>query len=404
MRIICCLWSFLFAQTTWSQEIIYKPTFIDPCTNEIQEGIYFYISDSNQVYELEEYIERLLEGFEVDSIILPRLGEYKLYYNLDDKGMSINVISRGVNRDTFLFERLKYTLYISTPPHSEYFYCDSLANGEVVDYYHNGNRRMHGIFEEGQPVDTVFSYYRNGNLSNYYIDQDGHYKSYDYVENGELESIYENTKEWTKTYYGNGQLKYIWDKQKRYRKKYYSDGQLKSEQFWNKKGIRKGAKTFFQNGDLKMRATKNIVKKFDQDGNKVEQLNRKETFVFERIFSKDLIDKFNRSYACQWKSYQTNGIVKRTITFSIYSHYSSAYPFPDSIQDIETDHFDEIIFYKDGKESQKIDSKYISENDRYVEKYFLYRKENGKWIKEGEIEADQIYKLIEEYSKTQNQK
>ena len=135
MRTICCLWSFLFAQTICGQEIVYKPTFIDPCTNEIQKGIYFYISDSNQTYELEEYFERLFDGFEVDSIILPRLGKYKLYYNLGDKGLSINVRNLGVNRDTFLLEGLSYTVEMSYPHRFMYSYCGDVANGEVAEVF-----------------------------------------------------------------------------------------------------------------------------------------------------------------------------------------------------------------------------------------------------------------------------
>lgn len=353
-------------------QIIYEPIFIDQCTNEKEDIIFWYLTDSNNTYySNESYFEK--------SIELPRYGKYTLHYGImGDKSKVISIKMDSV-KDTMLIKRLSLQIHISNPPHSEYMNCDSLANGKVIDYYYDGTKRMQGIFKNGQLVDTLFTYYRNGNLSEVLIDKEKFWKRVSYFENQKIKSIYDSRKNYEKEYFPNGQLK----KMKKWRKKKSRYAKIME---------------YFEDGSLKMKRGNKRLRQFNEDGVLIERIKRKEILIFDRLFSKNL--RRNKFYEYKWKTYDSTGALKRKIIFDGIGFTMN--PFPDSIQQINGYLLDKIIFYKKGIEFKKVSIKddYNYKNYKHIYTLYFYRKKRNQWVKEKEITSNDIYALINEYSKS----
>ncbi len=339
----------------------YEPIFINQCNNEIVDSVIWYLADSSKAYGM--------ENLESKPIELPKAGLYKLYVNFDNPPITVEITSNKVNRDTIFLKKLELGIYVSNPPHSEYFQCGKLANGEITDFYANGNLRTRGTFKNGQPSDTLFEYHRNGKLSELFIPR----------------------KKWKRiTYFDNGQLKSIYDTKKKYEKEYHINGRLKKEEFWNRKHIK--TTEFNEFGNVIKTKNKKEQKKFNKSGIVIEKIRRKEILVFNRIFAKNKYDRNNRFYEYKWDSFDENGTIKRRIIFNSHGFLMS--PFPDSIKQIEKDLFEKILFYENGKESKKIELNYVFENNEAIQKMFVFRKEEEDWIKEKTTTANNVYKQL----------
>ncbi|WP_298518151.1 hypothetical protein [uncultured Kordia sp.] len=366
MKRILYILFLILSQTVFGQ-IRYEPTFINQCTDKVEENVLWYVTDSDTTY-----------GFDYEqskSISLPKLGTYQLHYNFEDP-IKIEILDSGVNRDTLLLKKISLAIYVSNPPHSEYFDCDSLANGKITDFYMNGNKRMQGVFKNGQPVDSLFSYHRNGQLSELFI---------------------QNKKSWKKSiYFKNGQLHSVYNTKKRFEKEYYQNGQIKKERSWSKKYHVKSTE-YFQNGQISKQWNRRKLKIFNKEGNLIEKIKRKEFLVLRRIFSKDPYERNNRFYKYKWETFTQNEMPKRKIVFHEEGFLMT--PFPDSIQQIKPFLFDNITFFKNGQEIKKLESKFVPENGKYIYKLFIYRKEENEWIEEKVTAIDDVHKIITAYSK-----
>ena len=91
------------------------------------------------------------------------------------------------------------TNLIEKHPHPLFLECNKPANGNIYEYYINGNIRFQGTFKNGHPIDSVLQYYPNGKCA-------FKYKTVGFESNN-------NTTE-----------------------KYFSDGSLKEEIIRNEKG------------------------------------------------------------------------------------------------------------------------------------------------------------------------
>ncbi len=352
----------ILSQTIFGQ-ITYEPIFINQCTKEVENHVFWYLTDSFKMYGF--------ENLESKPVNLPKPGFYNLHINIDNPTITIEIKSNKVNRDTIFLKRLELGIYISNPPHSEYFDCGNLANGKIVDFFANGNIRTKGTFKKGQPIDTLFEYHRNGKLSKLFIPR----------------------KKWKKvTYFENGQLKSVYDTKKRFEKEYYQNGQLKKEEFWNRKYILKSTE-FDLNGNVIKTINKREQKKFNKSGIVIEKIHRKEILVFDRLFAKHRYDRKNKFYEYQWETFDHhNGELRRKIIFNSYDYLMS--PFPDSLKQIKEFSFEKILFYKNGRESKKMELNYVFENNDFVKKIFIYRKEDDKWIEEKTTTANNVYEQL----------
>jgi len=349
MKISIYILLFILSQTIFGQTT-YEPIFINQCTKKSENGVIWYLADSTKVYGM--------ENPESKPIKLPKAGLYKLYINFDNPPITVEITSNKTNRDTIFLKKLDLAIYVSNPPHSEYFDCGKLANGKIVDFYSNGNLRTKGIFKNGQPIDTLFDYHRNSKLSELFIPR----------------------KKWKKiTYFDNGQLKSIYDTKKRFEKEYYRNGQLKKEEFWNRKYISNSTE-YDENGKVVKIKNKKEQKKFNKRGIVIEKIRRKEILVFDRIFAKTKYERNNKFYEYKWDTFDKNGTIKRRIIFNSNGFLTS--PFPDSLQQIDKYLFEKIVHYENGKELKKIELNYVFENNEAIKKMFVFRKEEDEWIKE----------------------
>lgn len=359
---------FLFCLTkTAFGQIVYQPVFVNQCSQEVQKGVFWVVLDSITAYRTED--------FESEKLVLPRLGKYKLRFGIENSPITIYIQNEGLNRDTLFLPSLNHAIYVSNPPFSEYYDCDSIANGKVIDYYAHDQKRMEGLFEDGQPIDSLFSYHRNGQLAEIFIPNDKHWSLYRYFENGQLASIF--------------------DGKQRFEKIYFENGQLKEESTWSRK-YRTMHKKYFFNGQVQKIVNARKLKVYDSNGNLQETMQRKEVMILNRIFSFDPAHRNYKFYEYDWNSYDENGLLKRKIAFHDSGFYRSA--FPDSIQQIEDYLFEKVVFYEKGVEKNKIEKIYVLENNEYTDKIVIYEKIEGQWREEMISPIDKIYQMIKIYS------
>ena len=255
-----------------------------------------------------------------------------------------------------------------------YWDCSEPANGTFIDLYRDGNIRMKGNFKNGQATDSLFSYYRSGQLSELIIHGiDG--KTINYFKSGQLKSLHEHNN------------RHIYE--------FYPNGQVKKELYWRKSQLSR-EKEYFRNGTLKAKNNFKVMKSYDVTGDlldKVELL--KSSFVF-KILSKGVYEREIPFVGYKWMSYDKNGKIKSKIYLTYYKY--GIWSVPKDLETIDYIHYDKIIFYKHGNEDVKIECNFVEDNDEDVRKNFVYKKEGGEWVEEMVAEEERIYELIRKYS------
>lgn len=353
---LCCLLS----TALWGQ-VVYAPVFINPCSGEEEEVTWFLGDTLENTYSAEE------KNFE--QISLPQTGSYQLYYNYPRPPITIEILQQGVNRDTILLEQLKLVHQAGHPPVSAYYSCDSMAEGSITTYYHNGQKRTMGTFEKGQPVDSTFFYYRNGLLKRLIVPSEKLGIRVDFYENGQKKHFYNFDQKILKDYYSNGQLKTSSETTKKGQTlltNYYPSGQLKS------KSDGKGCKRYSPKGSLKEEISLKISK----------------------------IKKQRRSYQTtlyqyQWSSYDNNQALTRVVQYEIENY--PLLPFPHHLKQVDSRHLEEIILYDKGNPTYKINFLYISEDHQpFQKKLFLHKREGKEWIQQQTAPAEEVYELLEQ--------
>lgn len=348
---ICCL----FTGSLWGQ-VVYAPVFINPCSGE-EELVTWFLSDSSKEdYSAEE------EDFR--KITLPHAGTYQLYYNYPKPPISITVPQQDIYRDTLLLEQLQLVRKSGLPPVFEYYDCDSLADGLVVTYYYNKNKRVVGSFDKGQPIDSTFYYYRNGQLKRLLVASEKIGIRIDFYENGQKKLFYD---------FDNGVLK-----------DYYSDGQLESSSILSKRGFPTLTK-YYPNGQLKSKSNDESCKRYDRKG-----------VVREKITSKTTKAK-NANYPLYqyyWSSYDSTKTLTRVVEFE--AKRLPFLPLPHHLKQVDPEYLKEIILYKKGNPTYKIRFLYISEpHQDFKQKLFLHKIEGKKWIQQQTAPAEEVYQLLE---------
>lgn len=305
-----------------SQEIKYKPIFINQCTKEVSNEVFWWISDMNSNnYNQVDYNE--------NTIALPTLGKYKIHFGNEEDSKLINIEKFGISKDTFYTNRITLANYVSNPPVSEYFDCNNLANGIVKDYFYNGDLRQKGDFINGQLIDTLKTYFRNGIIKELYIPQKNKNQHIVFFENGNIKTDYNFKKKYKKEYYESGEIKKIekWNHKFNTEKlEYYLNGQKKIEEN-NTKQIE-----YFLNGNLKSQCT------------------RKEVSKLKRIFSKYK----NRWYEYQCHKFDSFG---NKIAFAKFNgnNFSNWNIYPVNLTEIKASQFITIIIYDNVRIIKSVD-------------------------------------------------
>ncbi|MEZ4794321.1 MAG: hypothetical protein R2773_02410 [Flavobacteriaceae bacterium] len=98
-------------------------------------------------------------------VILDEKGVYELSIMYFNDPQRINVDSYGSVKDTIqLLKIQKCYEPTSHPNFFGYCCCGFDCEGENVDYYINGNKRIEGYFENGKPIGKLLMYYPDGSI------------------------------------------------------------------------------------------------------------------------------------------------------------------------------------------------------------------------------------------------
>jgi len=321
IRLLSILLIISFSFGLKAQRIIYKPVFIDQCTDSVAKDFYWYIADCDStIYNL--------DNLSSNGVYLPKIGKYLLYLDFGEDPEELEIKSNGTRIDTFFTERVKLARYVSNPPYSEFYDCAKLANGKITDYYYKGNIRLTGTFKAGQPVDTLKRFYRSGVMQELFIPTKRKRQQIFFYKNGNIKTDYNFAKNSSQEYYESGKIKKVekWRRRHTEKVEYYKSGNIKLQE--NKKSQTR----YYSNGIIQIQTT------------------RKEVMILERIFTK---------YGSPWYEYKCNLFDSsgNMVAFFQYggSNFSYGYYFPENISEIEDYQFEKIAFYKNGDKIQSFD-------------------------------------------------
>lgn len=323
-----------------AQEIIYSPVFIDQCTDSIAEFQYWWISDKDSIYNIDSF---------PSSIILPKLGKYSLSFDIGEEPQIIYIESSGERIDTFYTKRVELAIYVSNPPFSEFFDCGNLANGQITDYYYNGNIRLTCTFKNGQPIDSLKRFYRNGVMSELYVPK--------------------KRKRQQISYYPNGQIREDFNHAKRYSIEYYKNGEVKEISNWNRSFRKSDSKKYDQNGNIRIWENNKNQTKYYSNGILQSHTTKKEVMILEKIFTK----YGTPHYEFECSLFDSVG------SKLAFLNYSGNMGFPKNISEIKAYQYHKIIFYENEQESQFYDFykiEYDTEKYRIVRQLLDFLKEN----------------------------
>ena len=334
----------LFISNSIFAQIVYEPVFINQCTQKEEDSYFWWISDSS-------HTNIWMDTIDYKSVTLSKSNKYNLFYNIDEKPLEITIPKVKLATDTFFIKRINLRMFIYTPPHIEYYDCDSIANGKIIDYYYTGTKRAEGVFKDGQLIDTIVTYFRNGNIEEVFIPE---------------------AKNWKRiNYYEDGKIKTISDTKKRYSIVYYRNGQIKEKTSWSKKN-KESRQEYFQNGNIKAIERYKKIERYDINGFLSEKINRKEKLKLQRFFAKKTSYKKQRIYNYKWTFFGHKGSIERIVSFD--SNGISMNNFPEHINQIENYMYKEIIYLDEGNEYKRIKFHFEEENVEELKdlnKYFI---------------------------------
>ncbi len=144
--------------------------FINKIHSQIDVELYFFDECNNKIkklnfelFNLDNEKEYISSNFKtsVDTI-----GNYFISSSLIDGDYRISInapikINNSVKFiDTISIPKIRFVT--GSELHSKYwnyYNCDILCDGKIIDYYSNGNKRLEGVFKNGKP--TEITYYSN---------------------------------------------------------------------------------------------------------------------------------------------------------------------------------------------------------------------------------------------------
>lgn len=344
-------------------QIKFQPVFMDSCST-VETLDFWYLSDGENLYK-----PSLIKGNYVE---LTQPGNYLLFWGLIDIPYEVIIPSDVVVIDTFYASKLKFNQYVG---YSDYTYCDILANGYLTGYYPNGQIKIRGTFEDGQPSKRVIHYYPNGQV---------------------LKDISPNKKGMRyKRYFENGELESDFNAKKKSSKEYYKSGQIKSKANYTRLfGFK--SETFYSNGQLEDVLTKRKYLRYDDRGNLVEEIERAFLSEGQPLIPEDPDEVRHKFHKYNWKNFDEKGNLTRHIEFSESNFITKSYPI--KVEDISNHLFEKIVFYDKGQPTFKIIYEYPSGNSGRVKNFTLYSFADGMWFEESRFPSDKIYELIALYS------
>jgi len=309
-----------FTKLTFGQQVIYKPVFIDQCSGLKKDSVSWWLTGSNNQF----YAPGILRD---DIVVLPDTGEYFLFS--ENIEMSFSIQDTGIISDTLYTARILHVADFGEPPYSAFLDCNTVANGTITDFYDSRNIRLTGTFSNGQPVDTLKMFHRNGMMAEMIIPQKEDFR---YI-----------------GYYKNGNIRIDHNPSKKYEKYYYETGALNSYTSWKRNHNVKRTE-YLSNGLIKLRENPKQQTKYDSTGNIIQTTTRKEVMILKRFLKKET-DPWFEYQSCLMDS---SGNKLALVQYG-GDYYSSTGYYPESMAHIEDFQFEKIILYKNGEVIESVD-------------------------------------------------
>ena len=146
---------FLSTISGFSQEITYTLFWKDPCSHTIERSINYHLEKDGKKFDP--------SSLENPTIILPTLGEYKLFAKEIGEIHKVK-IQEVESSDTLVIPRIQEFLITHSRPDYIFRDCDKPLEGKVTDYYSDGSIRMVGNFKKGLVIGKLKKYYQNGKI------------------------------------------------------------------------------------------------------------------------------------------------------------------------------------------------------------------------------------------------
>lgn len=123
------------------------------CDGRIQEINQFTLASNTRYYQSTD-----------SACLVPFTNRYTLYTDIENLDRNtIEVKSSNVS-DTIIVYKVYKKLGGGIPPRFVYTDCGQVCNGEIVDYWDNGNRRIIGTFKNGNPI-KMTQFFLNGAIN-----------------------------------------------------------------------------------------------------------------------------------------------------------------------------------------------------------------------------------------------
>lgn len=140
----------------------------------------FNLYPSIDTLDVKEYQE-----FFSKPIFLPK-GTYYVLYSFEiensdyhiSNSLKIDLSNLEIYNDTIVMPKIRLGWSMTLHSNERYYFnCSEICNGIETEYFENGNKKLEGNFENGQPLE-IRHYYENGNLKTLELFQNDSFKPY----------------------------------------------------------------------------------------------------------------------------------------------------------------------------------------------------------------------------------
>lgn len=346
---------FLFTLSISQAQIVFKPLFIDACTGNIAVSkTTWFLTDSLKNKYGPDYMHFQAsdglwsERVKTDSIPLSP-GNYDFHFMSDDRPpIRLNLFGSGVISDTFYIEKLLFE-WSDRSPFYCYKYCDSIANGQLTEYDHNGKISMTGTFINGLAVDTIKTYYPSGKLFQKLVYTGKERRTISFYENGNILSEYDSKKRIGKKYDEFGRVIYL------------NVGNHETQVFG-----------YHLNGQLGIYSSESTIYIYNEEGVLLDEFQRQ----------RRLLPYKEENYRFKYTSRNVKNTWLRVMYYDeMYIRFSEIFYTGQIKKVIVTDH---------GKVT-----KYTFWKNKYAPIYKVFVKQGMRWKQTGKVEEAEFLKLIQ---------
>lgn len=282
MRYVLTILILLGVQISNGQTIRFQFKRVNACNKlgTIDSSWYFLRDEKDSTYNCQD-----------GTVFLSKPGKYQIvmWSELDTKFPVVEITNQELFTYTYNEPKIVIRSY-GMHPITVYETCGKPIEGYQEDFYPNGHLKIRGSFQNGEPRDSLVTFYLNGTIKrrliyfpkeiqieeydsqnrltkvshnsnkSYYLTD---YRTIEYYSNGKVKLKESSLKRLVtiEEYYSNGQLKIL--QTKKYRREYFENGELSIEYRWKRKRV-KEIKGEYR---LEFKVFKTI---YNPDGNKIE--------------------------------------------------------------------------------------------------------------------------------------